>query len=326
VLPRLAYGPRIATALAILAAGVAIQALALEAVPAVAILLGGAVLLAGNSLLLLKGFDLQPKHVRRDTSWERSTLDRFRRVPQMEREVSRWDAAAIDVTCGRGFFALLFFGILPVGVACFLLYRHEEARTLALLVAVDGAVLVVPHWLTGLRRQWRPTALAERVNGLLLAVDSIRDRMGDRARIQPTFRMVGDEGERVPTDARIFLGIPDAPAGFLGVQFQVAINQVQGTNYPYLYAVIVARESFGLLDHVEEVERIADGLTVESTAEDDAHVIVIRQHTTKTSGYHTGGRAVVRIAKAAWTSAERITGVGASRGRRENREKGAGRG
>jgi hypothetical protein len=130
----------------------------------------------------------------------------------------------------------------------------------------------------------------------------------DGCRIQPTFRMQGEEGSRIPTDARVFLRFPDGPDDFLGLQFQVSINDVQGTKYPYLYAVLVAKESFGLLAHVPTVEDLADGLTVETTREDDVDVIVIRQHTTKKSGYHTNRGAVARIARAALVSANHILG------------------
>ncbi|MFV1965019.1 MAG: hypothetical protein ACC628_06320 [Pirellulaceae bacterium] len=51
-------------------------------------------------------------------------------------------------------------------------------------------------------------------------------------------------------------------------------------------------------------------LTVEGTPENDVGVIVIRQHTTKTSGYHTKPKAIARIARAAWRSvAEILAGV-----------------
>ena len=34
--------------------------------------------------------------------------------------------------------------------------------------------------------------------------------------------------------------------GFLGVQVQVALNNVQGTDYPYLYAVVLGKGEFVL--------------------------------------------------------------------------------
>ena len=50
----------------------------------------------------------------------------------------------------------------------------------------------------------------------------------------------------------------------------------------------------------------AAALTVEPSSESDVEVIVIRQKTTKTSGYHTDGLAVRRIAQTAWANVTRI--------------------
>jgi hypothetical protein len=85
------------------------------------------------------------------------------------------------------------------------------------------------------------------------------------------------------------------------------MNNVQGTQYPYLYAVIIARQSFALHDNYASViRREAGRLTVESGSEKDVEVLVIRQTTSKTSGYHTDRGAVVRIAAIAWESVSRI--------------------
>ena len=132
----------------------------------------------------------------------------------------------------------------------------------------------------------------------------------------------------MPINARVFIRFPDGPSDFLGVQFQVALNNVQGTNYPYLYAVIVAKKEFELLEQYlvtvrTRIQRKADEqkksgllamfqyeekgkLTIESSRESDVEVIVIRQHTTKQSGYHSKPEAIQHIARAAWHSAEYI--------------------
>jgi len=301
------YGIRLLAAVGLFVAEVVAELVLIGSAPGAAAILGGALLLAGNSLLLLRGYDLRPARSLRGTSWDRTTLERFREVIDLERRVSRWDETLVDISCLKGFIALLLLGIAPVAIVVYLVWTLPRGRDLAVVVAVDAAVLILPHWLTGIRRKWRPVALSERVQALLSALDALEDRLPEGCRIQPTFRMQGEAGERVPTDARVFLRFPDAPEEFLGVQLQVAVNEVQGTKYPYLYAVIVAEESFGLLDRVAEVEAIAAGLTVETSREDDAHVIVIRQPTTKKTGYHTNRRAVARIVASALQSVGRVT-------------------
>ena len=125
--------------------------------------------------------------------------------------------------------------------------------------------------------------------------------------IQPMFQLAGSGKNRTPVAARVFIRFPDGPEDFLGLQFQVALNDVQGTKYPYLYAVIVAKKPFGLLqNHMQAISSAAQSLTVEPSREEDVEVIVIRQTTTKQSGYHTDAAAARRIAHFAWQSAARI--------------------
>ena len=137
------------------------------------------------------------------------------------------------------------------------------------------------------------------------------------------FEVAGRDESRTPIGARVFVRFPDGPEDFLGLQYQVAINEVQGSNYPYLYAVIVAQKSFRLLDEplAEYRRRLTpanepggllgflgltstkDRLTIEEGREDEVDVIIIRQHTTKQSGYHTTPAAITNLARTAWEMA-----------------------
>ena len=55
------------------------------------------------------------------------------------------------------------------------------------------------------------------------------------------------EGRRghYPVDARLMARpAREDASGFLGVQVQVAMNSVKGTDYPYLYAVVLGKGAF----------------------------------------------------------------------------------
>jgi len=69
---------------------------------------------------------------------------------------------------------------------------------------------------------------------------------------------------------------------------------VQGRSYPYFYAVLVARRGFGL-DRAKDGYRPPPTVTTEHNLQDKVEVLVIRQTTTKTSGYHTELEDAVRI-------------------------------
>jgi hypothetical protein len=92
-------------------------------------------------------------------------------------------------------------------------------------------------------------------------------------------------GGTFPNDARLMVRFNQAPEDFIGVQFQISINNVKSTQYPYLYAVILAKPGFKLRDKFKDPK--IDNLIMENEEADEADVIVIRQFTTQTSGYHT---------------------------------------
>jgi hypothetical protein len=314
LLPALHYGMRFVLAVLLILGGLAVQFVLLDAAWIAGLVLGGLMILAGNALLLLKGYDLTPRVLGGpDGDWERTTLERFEEARHLDRQVRHWDQTMVDITCGTGVVSLLLLVVLPVGLGFLVLASVDGGRELAILFAVDAALLFLPHWFTGLRLKWRPVSLTQRIDSLLVALDTVAALGGPPCEIQPRFHMVGKGKDRVPMDARVFIRFPEGPEDFLGLQFQVAINNVQGTRYPYLYAVLVAKEEFNLVrDHRAWITSENEHLTVSKSSEEDVEVIVIRQTTTKKTGFHTNPKAVRKIATAAWTAAARVVGVRAT--------------
>jgi hypothetical protein len=212
-----------------------------------------------------------------------------------------------DVTCVTGALSLLLVAGAMFAIV-WMLESSEATRPWTPLFAADAVVLLLPHWITGTRRGWRPVALRQQIEALETALQTIERFQTPPCQIQPMFEMAGSGEKRTPVGARVFIRFPEAPEDFLGLQLQVAVNDVQGTHYPYLYAVIIARPSFGMLagHHFKDIARISASLTVESNRDAEVEVIVIRQRTTKTSGYHTDAAAIRRIANAAWHSVAHV--------------------
>jgi hypothetical protein len=272
-------------------------------------------LLAGNLFLLVRGYDLRPSQRLFGGTWERTTRDRFQQACRLEEEVRSWDETFADLTCWTGASCLAVLAA-AVGFLCLVLSQSAQTAFWAPVFAVDAAVLILPHWITGTRRVWRPLTLRQQINaleGALAAIDRYRE---PACQIQPMFELAGEGKGRIPVGARVFIRFPDGPEQLLGLQLQVALNSVQGTNYPYLYAVLIAKRSFGLSTHYGgRIRQACAGLTVETNVEQDVEVVVIRQYTTKTSGYHTKPAAISAIARSAWRSAgEILAAVGAQPG------------
>lgn len=304
LLPRLPYGIRLGVAGVLILCGLAIQVFWASQI--VAPVAGAFLLLAGNVFLVVRGYDLTPPR-RRKTRWEKTTRDRFAEARRLESEVRDWDETFADITCWTGVIVLAVLAAI-VG-ACWLALTQGGSRATdwGTIFAIDAAVLLLPHWVTGTRRGWRPTALRKQLDALDVAMRHVEQYADPPCQIQPMFEVTGKDDKCTPQGARVFVRFPDGPEDFLGLQFQVALNNVQGTKYAYLYAVLVAKNSFGLLEH--HLAPITEGapslVTVESNQEEDVDVIVIRQYARGGQGYHTKPKDIRRIAQAAWEGATR---------------------
>lgn len=303
VLPAMAYGARMAWAAGLVGSGLLVQILLLGLVPGASIATSLVVtlplLLAGNALLLVRGYRLRPGASTGSPEWEKTTRDRFREVRRAEREVRSWDETFGDVTCMTGCATLLLVG---GGVASLslLLAQGGATRPWAAVVAIDAAALLLPHWVTGTRRGWRPVSLRQQIDALLLALEVLDADDDPPRQIQPMFEMAGEGDRRYPLAARALVRFPDGPEDLLGLQLQVSLNDVQGTKYPYLYAVLIARTTYGLTGSpYRRIREALPDLTVERGEDGDVQTIVIRQRTTRQSGYHTKPRKIRAIARAA---------------------------
>ena len=301
VLPRIPYGARFVGAAILILIGAGVQ-LTWTAHSSLRLLLFSApFLFAGNLLLLIRGYDNEPSSGSSVGTWEKTTLDRFEEIEKLQEAIRSWDENATDISCVAGVFTFIVLGAMTA-VAFVFFSKSPVTRFWAPVVAADAIVLLVPHWVTGLRLGWRPEGLKEKTASLRTALSLIEKLDEPPCQIQPMLAIAGKGKKAIPTDARVFIRFPDGPQDFLGVQFQVALNQVKGTNYPYFYGVLVAKKSFALFNHAP----CFSALTVEAKKDPEVDVIVIRQKTTKKSGYHTGTRAIRRIVHATWETASDI--------------------
>jgi hypothetical protein len=135
------------------------------------------------------------------------------------------------------------------------------------------------------------------------------------------------EGE-IPTDVQLKVRFKDMPKSYYGLQAQVNINDVQGRSYPYFYCVLVAEKRVNLWPFWEEVqemrksarpkerkalffgliklERPSERIVVEHQKQREVEVLVIRQRTTKTSGYHVSGEMALEIFRTAYGLGRKI--------------------
>ena len=298
VLPSLAYERRMVLSFAMIATGFALQFLTGGLLPGVLLLA------AGNLLLLVKGYDNRVDFgaFDPDTHWERVERTKLAEIRALDAKIKKWDLTALDASN-------------PLGVVVFIFVAGALALPAVMttgrlqMLAIDALVLLVPHWLTGIRS-------AMRTPGLLVRIDTVESVLGhavrrlQRHRVTLLMLLKGREA-KIPEDVKFKVDVEGQHPDFLGLYGQVVLNEVQGTSYPYFYVVLVAREGFSLKDAFQRF-RPEDKVTKEFKREGNVEVMVIRQHTTKKSGYHSKPEMANRLFSAGLGVAERVAAKAAT--------------
>ncbi len=245
--------------------------------------------------------------------WAPVEDDWLKRVEDLERKGARWDTTPWDVSNGLGCLTLLVL-LVALGAAAF---------TTAPLLGVDGSfrlavaglLLFLPLWINGMRTTWNPSELVKKGQALALArEDALRLSHADFDLV-PTLALREGRRGKYPVDARLMLRPSQEDAtGFLGVQVQVALNNVQGTDYPYLYAVILGKAPFRLPTAPPRLLVQGVDLVFEPGEGQGVRYLVVRQHADKKGGWHTEPVQISTIvavalekARAAWRENGRKT-------------------
>jgi len=229
-------------------------------------------LAAANALLLVSGYDNRVDFGRYDPSaeWQRVDMEKLQELSRLDRKMRKWDLSALDVTNPLGAVVFVLLTGLLVSGAIF-------SRGGTQILLLDAMVLLLPHWITGIRRILTRPKL------------TIKIKM-----IERRILMLLTSGETpLPEDVKFRIDIDGRQPDFLGLYGQVVLNEVQGTSYPYFYVVLVARRGFGLEKAFSEYVP-PPKITKEFKVQDEVEVFVIRQYTRVEHGREDGkGRGPV---------------------------------
>ncbi len=288
----LPYGCRLLMLLACLGAGLLVQFL-------FNFYAGLPLLLLATLLGAVKGYKVNPVPTGKE-EWQQVDAAAFAKIKAKADALKKWDADLFDISCGRGgcLFVAVAFGLLLLSINM----AAEFADEWFFIVAADAVILLLPQWFIGTRTYLTNDQLVIITQLLLRCIEWVKPFPGLTAQPLLALKKVRDGEGTLPVNARLMLRVADAPAWFLGVQVQVNINDVQGTSYPYLYCVLVAKQEGKMVARAGNVKgalKPFTGITVETQSEDGVDVIIIRQATTRTSGYHTNDKAVRGILTAA---------------------------
>jgi len=300
VAPGLGYTGRMVLGLGLAGIGLALQAWTLVYLPGIVLVL------AGNLLLLVKGYDNRVKlgAFEADAAWTRVEAAKLAEVEALHKRMITWDRSALDITNGLGFFVLLL--VVGAVIALEVMWENTGERAYALLAA-NAVVLLAPHWVCGVRRILTAPALISKIRFFGEVLDTCAADLKEW-KIE-YYMQLGGAGTKVPRDMKLRLMLPGQPETLLGVYGQISTNTVNGTSYPYFYTVLVARKGSGLQDRYGAYDPPA-GMTKEYSVEGEVEVLVVRQTTTKTSGYHTTAEVGARIMREGLALGRQAAGAG----------------
>jgi hypothetical protein len=259
--------------------------------------------LLGNLLMIVKGYDnrVKAKKFSPDASWEKVSQNKFTEVERLHRDMKRCDRSLLDITSAPGFTTLMVIS----AVIGFVYYKAASRYNTSLfIIAYDAILLLAPHWITGIRTTLTKPNMILKIMKFKKLLKNNMNILGDHD-VDYYMLLSGDEG-KIPDDVKIRINIKNKNEDFLGLYGQIVTNEVNGTAYPYFYVVLVAKKGFGLEEVFNNFEP-PPKITKEYKIEGDVEVFVIRQITSKTSGYHTSDKQMAAILAAGVQLAESCT-------------------
>ncbi|MBU1076075.1 MAG: hypothetical protein KKH98_02200 [Spirochaetes bacterium] len=260
---------------------------------------------AATLLGLVKGFSAKSQ-LQQDIKWDQVTPDEYKKVREKEKQLKKWDRDSFDISNPLG--GCLFFIIIASGFAFWLYFMIQEQEVISKYLFWNGLVIIIPHWFSGIRSYLKKAKLIIKIDMIEKVIEHLVKPSDIHVLPMLATRKSKNGGKRVPEDARLMIRFIDAPDTFLGMQIQVSINDVQGTFYPYLYCVLIAKKKAKFFDKQPELKKPPANILFEKKGMEDVDVIVIRQYTTKTSGYSTKPKQALAIVDTGLALARKLLG------------------
>lgn len=255
---------------------------------------GGIPLIFASLFILVRGYSSQPTPVSKNYkgSWTKTNIEKIHQINQIKKSINKWDKDALDISNGLG---CVTFGVVIIFlVLIFVTIATQVSNKVAFIFIMDSIILIASIWFNGMKTKGHQEILYIKTDIVIELEKYFTNIKKDSENFVPSIILDQDKnGKEFPTDCRFNVVFDNAPTDFYGIQAQININVVS-TNYPYFYCVITAKEGFGLEKYVRRIS-IPKSIVMQYSKDDGAEVIVIRQHTTKSSGYHTNINACKNI-------------------------------
>lgn len=299
---KLSYTSRMLLYLGCIIFGLLLQIIMVSVFP------GAIILIFASLLILVKGLSAMPTPASKRTegSWVKTNMEKVHQIKQVKQSINKWDKDALDISNGLGCVTFIL-----VFIVIFFIYAGINAAingTVAGIFIVDSIILIASIWFNGMRTKGQQQMLYIKTDMVVELEKHFEKIKKPGENYVPSMILTKDKDEKeFPTDCRFNIIFDNVSADFYGILAQININDVSGTNYPYFYCVITAKNGYGLGKYTNRLV-VPKGITVEFSKDEGAEVIVIRQITTKNSGYHTNTNACNDILEFSLSLARKVLG------------------
>jgi len=246
------------------------------------ILVGLPFIIACLILNLIKNVTVKRVQAKKYT-WQEVTLTKIDEVIEQCNKVKKFSSS--NVGCVIGIFIIIFF------IAIFFVPLLHILTNIGFPISatiIDALILFGGLAFSGRRNAWMPHALDIKAK-VVKRLSTTKVISSDPVLQAIPYLEIGEGVEGAfPRDTRFMVRFKEVPKEFIGLQGQISINSVKGHAYPYFYVVVIARPGFKLFEKIPKAT--IDKCVIERKKTSEVDVIVIRQKTTKTSGYHTDER------------------------------------
>jgi hypothetical protein len=274
---------------------------------------GFGLLVIGTLFGVVEGYDTKPKLANSEEEWSSVTPDEYVKILKRMDELNRWDSDLFAANCNSGSVFMGFSIVAMMLVFGYLLVAYPNS-SIPLYWIADFMLLVVPHWYIGTKEYLRLNRMQVQLKALQYAMSQLAD--STHVQVQPMLAIRRTvDGKEVPNDVKLMAKYVGAPKDFMGIQMQVSINSVQGTDYPYFYCVLLAQKGSHLFSSVlKHMDEFGDKIVIEADSQLTAEIIVMRQFAEGNVGYCTGPKDISRIISASIAMAEQLFDDAATEG------------
>ncbi len=269
----------------------------------------GSVLLFLASLLMShKGIDLRahPERFNHHTEWKNSTRSQIEELLTMYRKMKIWDRSGYEVSsCAGG----LFFVLLLAAGFTIMIAGIEENDLMMIFSGGNLLMLMTPQYFSGFRKYDAGARVILYARECLQAATMIEEMQPGKIKVSFLTLLAKKANSDIfyPKEVKLKMTTDDAPESFMGAYGQLSVNKVGSNEYPYFYTVLIFKPEFELERKMHGIQLRNDVMIKEFSSENGVDVLVLRQRTTRTSGYHTNAKAVRGILATTFDVYEQLT-------------------